>query len=96
MSSSRCLSVLAHYKDCAPFLSYRLVQNKRQGTTVKQGILLWFGVDYAVPKHRWKAVAQLVKARYAGQHDLDLVAVDAQLREAAEDMVARLRAKDEE
>ena len=65
-----CLCALTHFKDGAPVLSYPFVQSKRRGKTVKQGILLWFGVDFTEPKHRWKAVAPLVNARYVRQFDL--------------------------
>ena len=78
-------------KDGAPVHSHRLVLSRRVGGKVRQRTLLNLGTDYPVAKEKWREVAELAEALLHGHPPLLEAASDVQA--AAEDIVARLRAR---
>ncbi len=80
-----------HATDGKPVRSHRLVLSERIGDKVRQRTLLNLGADYPVPKEKWREVAGLAEALLNGRPPLLEAAPDVQA--AAEDIVARLRAR---
>ena len=78
-------------KDGQPVRSHRLVLAQRVGDKVRHKTLLNLGTDYPVPREKWKAVTELAEALLHGQPPLFEGAADVQA--AAEDIVAKLRAR---
>ena len=80
-----------HSKAGAPAYSHRLVQASRVDGKVRHRTLLNLGTDYPVAKEKWREVAELAEALLHGHPPLLEAAPDVQA--AAEDIVARLRAR---
>ena len=78
-------------KNGNPVRSYRLVLAQRVGGKVRHRTLLNLGTNYPVPREKWKAVTDLAEALLLGRPPLLEAAPDVQA--AAEDIVARLRAR---
>ncbi len=80
-----------HTTDGKPVRSHRLVLSQRIGDNVRQRTLLNLGADDPVPKEKWREVAERAEALLNGRPPLLAAAPDVQA--AAEDIVARLRAR---
>ena len=78
-------------KDGQPVRSHRLVLAQRVGDKVRHRTLLNLGTDYPVPRGKWKAVTDLAEALLHGRPPL--FEGEADVQAAAEDIVAKLRAR---
>jgi len=74
-----------------PVRSHRLVLAQRVGDKVRHRTLLNLGTDYPLPREKWKAVTDLAEALLYGRPPL--FEGEADVQAAAEDIVAKLRAK---
>ena len=74
-----------------PVRSHRLVLAQRVGDKVRHRTLLNLGTDYPVPREKWKAVTDLAEALLHGRPPL--FEGEADVQAAAEDIVAKLRAR---
>ena len=79
-----------HTKGGKPAFSYRLSRSVRIGDKVRQETLLNLGVDFPVPRERWRDVVLVTEVLLAGQRPM--LPVPAEVEAAAEDLVRRLRA----
>ena len=74
-----------------PVRSHRLVLSQRVGDRVRHRTLLNLGTNYPLPREKWKEVTELVEALLHDRPPLLNAGPDVQA--AAEDIVAKLRAK---
>ena len=74
-----------------PVRSHRLVLAQRVGDKVRHRTLLNLGTDYPLPREKWKAVTDLAEALLYGRPPL--FEGEADVQAAAEDIVAKLRAR---
>ena len=79
-----------HTKGGKTAKSFRLSRSVRIGDQVRQETLLNLGVDYPVPKERWRDVVLVTEVLLAGRRPM--LSVPPDIEAAAEDLVRRLRA----
>ena len=79
-----------HTKGGKPAFSYRLSRSVRIGDKVRQETLVNLGVDFPVPRERWRDVVLVTEVLLAGRRPM--LPVPADVEAAAEDLVRRLRA----
>ena len=78
--------------DGKSYYTYRLVENQRVGTKIRQKTVLNLGANWDVPQSDWKAVAQRVEA--IQQRQISCFEFPKHVESAAQSIVNRLRARD--
>ena len=82
----------ANGPDGKSYYTYRLVENQRVGTKIRQKTVLNLGANWDVPQSDWKAVAQRVEA--VQQRQISCFEYPKHVESAAQSIVNRLRARD--
>ena len=82
----------ANGPDGKSYYIYRLVENQRVGTKIRQKTVLNLGANWDVPQSDWKVVAQRVEA--IQQRQISCFEYPKHVESAAQSIVNRLRARD--
>ena len=82
----------ANGPDGKSYYTYRLVENQRMATKIRQKTVLNLGANWDVPQSDWKAVAQRVEA--IQQRQISCFDCPQHIENKVKSIVTRLRARD--